>query len=89
MIAGTDNDVFLSAASSWEIAIKYTLGKLLLPERPDRFVPVRLERDSISALPIQHSHALAVGDLPLIHRDPFRQTARLSGPPGEAGAHDL
>jgi len=65
------NQLFLSAASSWEIAIKYRLGKLPLPEPPVRFVPARLSRDGVIPLPIEHLHALAVTDLPLHHSDPF------------------
>lgn len=65
------NEVYLSAASGWEIAIKYALGKLVLPEEPEKFVPSRLMRDAILPLPIHHAHALRVGTLPLHHRDPF------------------
>ena len=65
------NEIFLSAASSWEIAIKYALGKLPLPEDPETFIPPRLTRDAISPLPVNHTHALHVASLPLHHRDPF------------------
>jgi len=62
----------LSAASTWEIAIKYSLGKLdLLPQHPDEFIPVRLRRDRIQALAIEHSRALQTAGLPYHHRDPF------------------
>jgi PIN domain nuclease of toxin-antitoxin system len=65
------NQLLLSAASSWEIAIKYRLGKLPLPEPPSLFVLPRLVRDGITELPIQHHHALAVANLPQHHNDPF------------------
>jgi len=65
------NQLLLSAASSWEIAIKYRLGKLPLPEPPSVFVPPRLVRDGIAELPIRHHHALAVANLPQHHNDPF------------------
>ncbi|MGA2404026.1 MAG: type II toxin-antitoxin system VapC family toxin [Syntrophobacteraceae bacterium] len=65
------NIVFLSAASSREIAIKYSLGRLNLPEPPERFVPKRLMRDGITPLPVQHTHAPRVAELPYHHRDPF------------------
>ncbi len=71
LIMDGHNEVFLSAASSWEIAIKYSLGRLPLPEAPEKFVPPRLTRDAITPLPISHSHALRVASLPLHHRDPF------------------
>lgn len=62
---------FLSAASSWEIAVKYSIGKLDLPEPPEYFVLKRLARDNISSLPVQHIHALHVARLPYHHKDPF------------------
>ncbi|MFH1529279.1 MAG: type II toxin-antitoxin system VapC family toxin [Pseudomonadota bacterium] len=61
----------LSAASSWEIAIKFRLGKLTLPEPPESFVATRMVREGIEGLPVQHSHALSVSSLPMHHRDPF------------------
>ncbi len=65
------NEVFLSAASAWEIAIKYAKGRLELPETPERYVANRLRRHHFSPLPIQLSHALHVYTLPDIHQDPF------------------
>ncbi len=65
------NELLLSAASSWEIAIKYGLGRLPLPEPPQRYVPSRLRAIGASALPIEHTHALAVAALQPLHRDPF------------------
>jgi PIN domain nuclease of toxin-antitoxin system len=70
-IAAAEDPVFLSAASSWEIAIKYHLGKLQLPEHPREFIPARLVRDRISPLPIEHAHAVEVAGLPDHHTDPF------------------
>lgn len=61
----------LSAASSWEIAIKHRLGKLHLPEPPHSFVVSRMARDGVMGLPVQHIHALEVASLPMHHRDPF------------------
>ncbi|MGA2977351.1 MAG: type II toxin-antitoxin system VapC family toxin [Spirochaetia bacterium] len=65
------NEIYFSAASSWEISIKVTLGKLVMREKPSEFVPARLARDGILPLPIQHAHALQVAGLPYHHRDPF------------------
>jgi PIN domain nuclease of toxin-antitoxin system len=61
----------LSAVSSWEIAIKYGLGRLPLPEPPQRYVPSRMHAIGAVALPIEHSHALAVAALEPLHGDPF------------------
>jgi PIN domain nuclease of toxin-antitoxin system len=71
LLAAPENGLFLSAASSWEIAIKYRLGKLPLPEPPARFIPPRLVRDRIEPLSVEHHHAQAVADLPMHHGDPF------------------
>ena len=65
------NQFYLSAASSWEIAIKYQLGKLRLPESPSSYVPTRMTANGLDGLEIQHAHTLAVGDLPPHHHDPF------------------
>ena len=65
------NTIYLSAASSWEIAIKYALSKLSLPKPPETFVPERLARDGIVSLAIEHAHALRVASIPAHHRDPF------------------
>ena len=63
--------LIVSAASSWEIAIKYGLGRLTLPEEPRRYVPERLRRLGAEPLAIEHGHALMVAELPPLHRDPF------------------
>jgi PIN domain nuclease of toxin-antitoxin system len=65
------NELYLSAASAWEIAIKYALGKLRLPEPPAQYVPSRLERLRVLPLAVEHRHALHVSTLPHHHRDPF------------------
>lgn len=65
------NEVLISAASSWEIAIKWALGKLPLPEPPDRYVPHLIRELGATPVPIEHGHALAVAALPRHHRDPF------------------
>lgn len=63
--------MLLSAASSWEIAIKYALGRLPLPEPPGEYVPDRMRTSGVIPLPVEHSHALGVATLPLHHGDPF------------------
>jgi PIN domain nuclease of toxin-antitoxin system len=64
-------EVYVSAASAWEIVIKHQLGKLRLPELPDRFMETRLEAYQATAMPIELQHVLQVAHLPLHHRDPF------------------
>jgi PIN domain nuclease of toxin-antitoxin system len=65
------NDLFLSAASSWEIVIKVGLGRLKLPDEPRRFIPDRMRAIGAQPLAVEHPHALAVAELPLLHKDPF------------------
>jgi PIN domain nuclease of toxin-antitoxin system len=66
-----EHDVYLSAGSAWEIGTKYSLGRLPLPEPPERFVPAMREAHAIEALPIDEESVLQVTRLPLLHRDPF------------------
>ena len=65
------NDVFLSAVSAWEISVKHGLGRLLLPEPPERFIPHQRESHGIEALPLEEEAALYLNRLPPSHRDPF------------------
>jgi PIN domain nuclease of toxin-antitoxin system len=65
------NDLFLSAASAWEIAIKAATGKLRLPQAPAALVAKWMAEDRLGALPILVAHALRAGELPPHHRDPF------------------
>lgn len=71
LVVATDNELLLSAASAWEIAIKYGLRKLRLPEPPGDLIPRLMTRTGITALPVHHRHALHVATLPARHRDPF------------------
>jgi PIN domain nuclease of toxin-antitoxin system len=64
-------ELFLSAASAWEIAIKSASGKLHLPEPAATYVPRRMTEQGIRPLGVTHQHALAVSQLPHHHRDPF------------------
>jgi PIN domain nuclease of toxin-antitoxin system len=70
-IADLSNEVFLSAVTSWEVAIKAAAGKLKLPEPPALYVPSRMAAQRLRPLPVTHPHALAVFELPVHHRDPF------------------
>ena len=71
LLSKSTDQVFISAATSWEIAIKVALGKLKLPEPPREYVLKRLIAGGFLALPITHEHALIAGDLPRHHADPF------------------
>ncbi len=56
LLADPNNTLYLSAASSWEIAIKYALGKLPLAQPPELYVPSRMQTQGITALTIEHTH---------------------------------
>lgn len=71
VLADTRNDLLVSAASAWEIAIKHGTGRLPLPEAPARYVPSRMRAIGAVALPVEVPDALVVADLPPHHRDPF------------------
>jgi PIN domain nuclease of toxin-antitoxin system len=62
-----ENDVLLSAASVWEMAIKQALGRLEIPEPPS----AAAARLGIARLPVDFEHAEATTRLPPLHRDPF------------------
>lgn len=71
VLTDTNNQVLFSAASAWEIAIKFHLGKLALPIPPEEYVPSRMKLSGTDALPVLHVHALRVASLPPHHGDPF------------------
>jgi PIN domain nuclease of toxin-antitoxin system len=70
-IANRNNELYLSAASGWEIMIKMKIGRLSLPKNPRHFIADQLLLNNIESLPIQMSHALHLHSLPDHHRDPF------------------
>lgn len=71
VIADPGNDLFLSAASGWEMAIKVHLGRLEVAGDLARLIPEHMTRNAVQGLPVSMSHALSVQDLPVIHGDPF------------------
>lgn len=71
LIDNPANDLFLSSASAWEIAIKYSIGRLELKVAPEEYVPEQRRLHRIEPLPISERDALQVGKLSNIHRDPF------------------
>ena len=65
--ADTNNKIYISSATVWEMSIKQQLGKLSAPQDLESVV----ERCGFSALPIGLFHAQQAGSLPAHHRDPF------------------
>ena len=70
-IADPTHDVYVSAASAWEMMIKSSIGKLTLPSSPERWIKEQLRLNAFLPLPISIEHALAVASLPPLHKDPF------------------
>jgi PIN domain nuclease of toxin-antitoxin system len=65
------NEVFLSAASAFEIAVKQELGRLPLPQPAQRYVPRLREAHLVQPLALDEESALHAARLPALHRDPF------------------
>ena len=61
------NEVYVSAASGWEISIKRAMGKLQAPDNLDAMV----DEAGFTHLPITFFHGEQAGSLPMYHRDPF------------------
>jgi PIN domain nuclease of toxin-antitoxin system len=70
LIEANDNALLFSAASVWEVVIKCGLGRDDFRVNP-RLLRRGLLENGYSELPIASEHAVAVGGLPPIHRDPF------------------
>ena len=70
-IADPDNELLLSAASAWEMAIKASLGKLEVAGELVELVTAEMNANAINGLAVTVQHALRVLALPHHHRDPF------------------
>ena len=66
-IAGGNNDVFVSAVSGWEIAVKRAKGHLIAPAN----LAATIEDRGFAHLPLTFHHAEQAGMLPPHHKDPF------------------
>ena len=67
LIGAAANSVYVSAATTWEIAIKQGIGKVTAPDDLDSIVDL----EGFEKLPISLYHGQQAGRLPLLHRDPF------------------
>ena len=66
-----DNQVYLSAASAWEIAVKSGQGRLSLPQAAGRFITAQRMLHEIESLAITEEAAFQTEKLPRLHGDPF------------------
>jgi len=71
IIEDTNNTLLVSAASAWELAIKYQSGKLRKAGDLLSDFSGRIEREGFDLLPISAEHGIRAGLLPGPHRDPF------------------
>jgi PIN domain nuclease of toxin-antitoxin system len=65
------NDLWLSAASIWEMLLKTQRGRLPLPTPAGPYIVKKLAENRIEFLPILLDHVLRLESLPVHHRDPF------------------
>ncbi len=70
LLDNEDNQLLFSSICIWEVSVKYAL------KRPDFLVDPAILRQALQSrgdveVPVRSEHALVVGELPLIHRDPF------------------
>jgi PIN domain nuclease of toxin-antitoxin system len=71
LIRDTSNEVLISPASYWEIAIKISIGKWKLNRTYEDFLDVALNKYGFLVLPILPTHTARVIGLPFHHKDPF------------------
>jgi len=71
LIADPLNDILLSPASYWEIAIKVSLGKYKIPGSFETWIEHQIQVNELEILPIKVAHAAAIVTLPFHHKDPF------------------
>src|SRR5262245_11582538 len=70
-IEAANSEVYISAASAFEISTKVRIGKLPAAERLSKIFLPALKEQGFSQLPVTIAHALRAGSLPGDHRDPF------------------
>ncbi len=71
LIADPNNGIEVSPATYWEIAIKISLGKYVLPEPFQEFMEREIAANQFRILPIEPRHVTPLTTLPFHHRDPF------------------
>ena len=71
LFQNTDNAVYLSSVSVWEIVVKNKLGKLPLPDAPELFINEQCEKHFIENISLDNKSIFHLAELPTYHRDPF------------------
>ncbi len=67
----TENTLYLSAVSYWEVCIKISIGKLVLAVNWPEVFDAEIAANGIQWLPVEKNHCRKIGELPAIHQDPF------------------
>jgi PIN domain nuclease of toxin-antitoxin system len=71
ILSSQENELVISAASIWEIAIKVSINKLPLPMDLKAFIHTTVSRLNAAVIPITMDETLELAQLPLHHKDPF------------------
>ncbi len=71
IIQNTQNTIYLSVASVWEVTVKQNIGKLELPEKAAFYLPQQRIKHKILSLPISEDTIKQLHTLPDFHKDPF------------------
>ena len=71
LLADPGNEVHLSVVSTWEIALKYSLGRLVLSEPPQRLISAQRKAHGIESMALEEDAVLQLERLPRLHADPF------------------
>jgi len=71
LLLDSDNELYLSMASIWEMSIKASIGQLILGEPIEQIINTQIQVNGLKLLNIAASHALGVASLLWHHRDPF------------------
>lgn len=69
-LISSEESIYTSIASFWEMTIKSSIGKLTLPDPIEKVMDICADK-GFSILPIQAQHLSILHDLKFIHRDPF------------------
>jgi PIN domain nuclease of toxin-antitoxin system len=71
VIRDPTNEVWLSVASVWELAIKQQIGRIALPAGAAEYVAAQRQRHAVASLSVEEAAIAHLPKLPDVHRDPF------------------
>ena len=71
VLTNGSNELLISAATAWEIMLKWGVGKLKLVGGPTAFLEEQLAENDIRVIPVEPAHVFRIEGLPAIHQDPF------------------